>query len=112
MEIEESSKLFFDTIKNKSSIYAFGSEPGLSRNRRSPNYKSVVDYMQIDGHDENASNEFHPATVIDHIRQIYLEDIGIASNKQRFDQSTFKAFLNMAQFLVRVIKGLNYEESL
>ena len=56
MQIEESSKLFFDAIKKKSSIYTFGSEPRLPRDKRRPNYKSVVDYMQIDGHDENASN--------------------------------------------------------
>ena len=31
MQIEESSKLLFDTVKKKSSIYTFESEPGLRR---------------------------------------------------------------------------------
>ena len=31
MQIEESSKLLFDTVEKKSSIYTFESEPGLRR---------------------------------------------------------------------------------
>lgn len=31
MQIEESSKLFFDTVKKKSSIFTFESEPGIRR---------------------------------------------------------------------------------
>lgn len=61
--------------------------------------------MQINGHDENDSNEFQPATVIDHFRQICLNVIGtpIALIRKRFDQP---AFFSIEQFLGRVTKQL------
>ena len=62
---QESSKLFFDTIKKKSLIYLFLIKPGLPQKTQRPNY-----ILHIDGHDENTSKEFHPVTVIDHFKQI------------------------------------------
>ena len=61
--------------------------------------------MQINGYDENDSNEFQPATVIDHFRQIYLNVTGtpIALIRKRFDQP---AFFSIKQFLVRITKQL------
>ena len=61
--------------------------------------------MQINGYDENDSNEFQPATIIDQFRQIYHNVIGtlIALIRKRFDQP---AFFSVEQFLVRVTKQL------
>lgn len=113
MRTEESAKLFFDTVLKKARDHSFIDEPKLPRKRKRPNYRSSVNYMQIDGY--TATGEaYHPQTVEDYYKQQYFEtlELIISSIEDRFDQPSFLAFLKMEQFLLNAISGKNFDAEL
>ena len=46
-------QLFFNTVAKQTLDHAFISKPELMRKWERPNYKSIVEYMQTDGYNEN-----------------------------------------------------------
>ena len=113
MRTDESVKLFFDFVLKKASIIFFIDDAKLPRKRKMPNYRSIVDYMQIDEYTTSGSSH-HPETTDEYYRQQYFEilDLIISSIKDRFDQPVFIAFLKMEQFLLNAINGTNFNAEL
>jgi len=113
MRTDESAALFFSTTVKKASNHSFITKPSLPRKRKRPSYKSIVDYMQVDGYDD-VDNAYHPATVEEYYKQQYFEalDLIISSIKERFEQPTFISFLNMEALLLNIIQEKNYEKEL
>ena len=92
---DENAKLFFDTTDKKALDHTFPTKPSLpgKRKRKRPNYKSVADYMQVGGYD-NDDTVYYPATAKDYYKQQYFEtlDLVISSIKERFDQAVLLYF--------------------
>ena len=93
MRTDDSAKLFYDATVRKASLHAAVGESSLPRTRKRPNYKSIADYMQVEGYQENA-DAYHPVTEEEHYRNLYNEaiDLAISSIKERFQQPAFIAF--------------------
>ena len=74
----------------KSRDHSFIDEPKLPRKRKRPNYRSIVDHMQIDGYTATC-DAYHPDSIEDYYKQQYLEtlDLIVSSIKDRFDQPSF-----------------------
>ena len=69
------------------------------RKRKSPNYKSLNDY--VEGQSSKAQPYF-PSSSKEHYRAIFFEvlDLIINSIQSRFDQPSFKVFLNLQSLLI------------
>ena len=113
MRTDENAALFFNTTVKKASNHSFITKPTLPRKRRRPNYKSILNYMQLDGYD-NVENAHHPANAEDYYKQQYFEvlDLVISSIKERFEQPTFISFLNMETLLLNIIQEKSYDQEL
>lgn len=113
MRTDKCAKLFFDAVSKKALSHSFIDEPKLPAKRKRPNYRSIVDHMQIDGYPATGEPH-HPETAEEYYRQQYFEtlDLIISSVKDRFDQPVFVAFLKMEQFLLNAIKGKNFDNEL
>ena len=105
MQTDDNAKLFFDTVSKKTVDHTFINKPELPRKRKRPNYRSIVNYMQIDGYGDKNDNTHHPTTVEEYFRQQYFANLGliILSIKDRFNQPAFLAFLKMEQLLLNTI---------
>ena len=51
MRTDNNAELFFKTVEKKALDYDFIGTPELPRKRKIPNYKSIVDHMQVDGYE-------------------------------------------------------------
>ena len=113
MRTDESAALFCNTTVKKASNHSFVTKPSLPRKRKRPNYKSIVDYMQVEGYDD-VENAHHPANVEDYFRQRYFEtlDLVISSIKERFEQTAFTSFLNMETLLLNILQEKSYDQEL
>ena len=114
MRTVSNAKLFFDIVSKKALDYTFVNKPELPRKRKRPNYRSIVDYMQIDGYDGKEDNAHHPSTPEEYFRGHYFDmlDLIITSIKDRFNQPAFVAFLNLEQLLLNIINESNYDSEL
>ena len=63
MRTNDNAQLFFETVAKKALDHAFVCKPELPRKRRRPNYKSIVEYMQVDGYNDGTNNAYNPTTV-------------------------------------------------
>lgn len=114
MRTDANAKLFFDTISKKAADHTFLNKPELPRKRKRPNYRSIIEYMQIEGYTDNDDNAHHPKTPEDYFREHYFDslDLIISSIKDRFNQPAFVAFLKMEQLLLNIISDNNYDNEL
>ena len=73
----------------------------LPRKRKSPNYKSLNDFFIVEGQSSKAQPYF-PSSSKEHYRAIFFEvlDLIINSIQSRFDQPSFKVFLNLQSLLI------------
>jgi len=104
MRIDESAKLFFDATVKKALKYNFVNAPVLSRKRKQPNYRTIEQHFQVEGHHESGEAH-HPATPEDYYQSIYFEAIDIlnSSIKSRFDQPSFQVFFKLERYLLQAI---------
>ena len=98
----DSADCFFETVKQKAANHNFISEPILPRKRRFPNYKSLNDFFVVEGQSSEALPYF-PSSSKKHYRAIFFEvlDLIINSIQRRFDQPSFKVFLNLESLLIQ-----------
>ena len=96
MRSEENSDAFFDTLKSKAEKINFIEEPSPPRKRRTPNYRTLQQYFDIQGL-ALKSVAYHPSDAREHNRLIYFEvlDSIISVIKERFNQPSFQAYMKM-----------------
>ena len=106
MRTDEAAKMFYDSVIKKASKHTFIEAPVLSRKRKRPNYRALINYFHVDGHDYGGEAH-NPVSVEYEYRAVYFEalDIITAAIKTRFEQPSFKAFLKLESFLLTSIKG-------
>jgi len=111
MRSEENSDAFFDTLKSKAEKIDFIEEPSLPRKRRTPNYRTLEQYFDIQGL-ASKSVAYHPSDAREHYRLIYFEvlDSIISVIKERFNQPSFQAYMKMESFLLKAIDGFLHEK--
>ena len=111
--IKASKYEFFECLISKASKYEFINDPVLNRKREHPNYKSLVNYFQVDGQWSKAASH-HPVSPKEDFRVEYFEalDLWIVSIKTRFDQPSFNSLLNLESFLLQSIEGQEVDEEI
>ena len=97
----DSADCFFEIVKQKTANHNFINEPILPRKRKSPNYKSLNDFFIVESQSPKAQPHF-PSSSKEHYRAIFFEvlDLVINSIQNRFDQPSFKVFLNLESLLI------------
>ena len=107
MRSESNADAFYETTKVKAGRYNFVEAPSLPRKRKAPNYKSLEQYYTIDGQSSSTSEAFHPLSPKEYYRIQYFEvlDAVIMVIKDRFDQPSFRAYMKLESFLLKVIAG-------
>ena len=97
-----SADCFFETVKQKAANHNFICEPILPRKRKSTNYKSLNDFFIVEAQSSKAQ-PYVPSSSKEHYRAIFFEvlDLIINSIQSRFDQPSFKLFLNLEFFLIQ-----------
>ena len=100
---DEGAELFFKTVSKKALDYPFINKAALSRKRKRPNYGSLDNFFQVEGH-SNSANTYHPTTP-EYFRHKYFENLNliISSIKDRFNQPAFTAYLKIEQLLLNII---------
>ena len=98
----DSADCFFEIVKQKAANHNFINEAILPRKRKSPNYKSLNDFFIVEGQSPKAQRYF-PSSSKEHYRAIFFEvlDLIINSIQSRFDQPSFKVFLNLESLLIQ-----------
>ena len=106
MRSESAADEFYQTTEKKADKLSFVEKPVLPRKRKMPNYGTLDRYFNVTGL-QSTAEEYHPATVTEYYRIIYLDvlDTIITVIKDRFDQPSFEAYAIMESFLLKVIKG-------
>lgn len=106
MRSQENSDAFFDTVKSKAERIDFIEEPSLPRKKRTPNYRTLEQYFDVQGLASN-SVAYHPSDARESFRLIYFEvlDSIISVIKERFNQPSFQAYMKMESFLLKAING-------
>ena len=98
----DSANCFIKTVKQKAANHNFINEPLPPRKRKSPNYKSLNDFFIVEGQSSNTQPYFPPSSK-ERYRAIFFEvlDLIINSVQSRFDQPSFKVFLNLDSLLIQ-----------
>ena len=89
-------------MKQKAANHNFINELILPRKRKPPNYKSLNDFFIVEGQSLKAQPYF-PSLSKEHYRAIFFKvlDLIINSIQSRFDQLSFKVFLNLESLLIQ-----------
>ena len=97
----DSADCFFETVKQKAANHNFINKPILPRKRKSPNYKSLNENI-VEGQSSKYQPYFPWSSKV-HYRAIFFEvlDLIINSIQSRFDQPSFKVFLNLESLLIQ-----------
>ena len=95
-----SAHCFFETMKEKVADHNFISEPILPRKRKCPNYKSLNVFFIVEGQSSKAQWYFSLSSK-EHYRAIFFEILDLIINSSRFDQLSFKVFLNLEFLLIQ-----------
>ena len=104
--------LFYNTIVKKATNHEFIECSVLPRDRKRPDCKSIEKHFSINGY-KQGSKAHHPTVLKHYYGSIYFEalDIISVSIKTRFDQQSFKAFLNLESvFLQSSNNGIIYDD--
>ena len=106
MRSESNADAFYETTKIKAERYKFIKALSLPRKRKAPNYKTLKQFYTIDGLSLTAE-AYHPSNPKEHYRIIYFEVLDAVINviKGRSDQASFRAYLKLESFLLKVITG-------
>ena len=98
MRTQEDFELFFNLVTKQAQKLPVD-EPHLKRKRKVPKY-SILQYL--DGQ-ETTNEAHHLVTVEDEFRQHYFDALDHMTNtiKERFDQPSFKAYVNLEELLVK-----------
>ena len=97
----DSADWFCKTVKQKAANHNFINEPILPRKRKSPNY-ILNDFFIVEGQPSKAQPHF-PSSLKVHYRAIFFEVLDLVINfiQSRFDQPSFKVFLNLESLLIQ-----------
>ena len=97
---------FYESTKMKAERFDFAEHPTLPKKQKTPNYKTLAQYFAVDGLPQGAEAD-HPSNPKEHYRQMYFEvlDSIITVMKDRFDQKSFQAYLQMKSLLLKPLDG-------
>ena len=90
MQSQENSDAFFHTLKSKAEKINFADEPSLLRKKRTPNYKTLEQYFDVQGL-ASKSVSYHSSGARENFRLIYFEvlDSIILVIKEGFNHPSF-----------------------
>ena len=85
----------------------------VAEKRKRPDYQSLINFFQVDGYETNVE-EHYVQSPDEFYCVIYFEalDLIISSIKSRFNQPSFKAFLNLESFLLESLSVNNVNPEL